>query len=592
MKRFLIGGLVVALLVCVTPVMAATYPDQTLSGGFQAGHFNDVWDLTAGDMTLSFTYDATGMQDDAGAHAWSELGVRSLSSGAVDFNPYWRFTYPTTTVNLLAGQHTDVGDVIVQRVGDLLYVTYRTVDGWAMTETHLAVASSSGGIPQTKKGNPIPGQFPYKAYHNPPVTEYTYVIDVTQWSPGTKLYIAAHGAVVHITEGCIDLASDQTTVVTQGNQADGITYPKPAEIVVGPWSGLTHTFGPSARWIWESTEAVDPINGDIVEFKKTFTIPGMYLLDGSGDFHITADNGYELSANGNFVGRAQLAADYRTAMKLKNNVVWWYDTYPPDPETINGAPPYGWATVEQWDLSGLLKTGTNSLAITGVNEYMNSDEYPFQVGTTGSNPAGLIYEGRVCYKVVDQEETAWAAGTRFPGAANWATYFTYTNTAVKEAGSGVWLATDYDWTANTFDPDPVGFPTMDLDDKLILQRQGGQGEGAYDLPSVPPVPGNNHRFWWDRDGVDPWQNPATANTGGIYQIIIKLHATDATTGTAYMNIRGLDQGFETDGNWNTIELTPAGMTFAGDMKHLQVFYGIYGYGATHTAKFQNIQVTQ
>ena len=159
-------------------------------------------------------------------------------------------------------------------------------------------------------------------------------------------------------------------------------------------------------------------------------------------------------------------------------------------------------------------------------------------------------------------------------------------------GKGVWLATDYDWTVNTFAPDPPGSPTLDLDDKLILQKQGGQGEGAYNLPSTPPFPGNNHRFWWDRDGVDPWQNPETANTGGTYPIVITLHATSATAGEAYMKIRGLDQGFEVDGNWNTIELTPAGMTFTGDMAHLQVFYGLYGYGATHSVQFLGITVTQ
>ena len=158
-------------------------------------------------------------------------------------------------------------------------------------------------------------------------------------------------------------------------------------------------------------------------------------------------------------------------------------------------------------------------------------------------------------------------------------------------GAGVWLATDYDWTANTFDPDPPGSPTLDLDDKLILQKGGGMGESDYNLPSTPPNPGANHRVWWDRDGVDPWQNPATANTGGIYQIVISLHATSDTTGEAFTNIRGLDQGFETDGNWNTIELTPAGMTFTGDMKHMQVFYGLYGYGATHTVVFEDITVS-
>ncbi len=57
---------------------------------------------------------------------------------------------------------------------------------------------------------------------------------------------------------------------------------------------------------------------------------------------------------------------------------------------------------------------------------------------------------------------------------------------------GVWLATDYEWSANTFDPDVT--PKLDLDDKLILQKVSGNGEGAYNLPSIPPASGNNHRY--------------------------------------------------------------------------------------------------
>ena len=395
MKKLLFLELMVVLVLGAMPALASgpvNYGDIDLSGGFQAGHFDDVWDLTAGDIVISFTYDGNGLVDDFGgnAHAWAELGVRSLGSMSVDFNPYWRYTYWTKTVDLIAGQNYDVGDVVVWGDGQTLYVKYViSVEGCLLAETHLAIADSLDKIPQTKKGNPIPGQFPYKEAHDPPVTDCTYTIDATQWSPDKKLYIAAH------------------------------------TIVVCP-------------------------------------------------------------------------------------------------------------------------------------------------------------EG---------EETAWATtyNKEFEGT-NWATYFTYK--PLREEGSGVWLATDYDWTANTFDPDPPGAPTLDLDDKLILQRVGGQGEGAYNLPSTPPNPWANHRIWWDRDGVDPWQNGETANTGGIYQVIISLHATSDTTGTAYMNIRGLDQGFETDGNWNTIELTPAGMTFTGDMKHLQVFYGLYGYGATHSISFKNITVTQ
>jgi len=165
-------------------------------------------------------------------------------------------------------------------------------------------------------------------------------------------------------------------------------------------------------------------------------------------------------------------------------------------------------------------------------------------------------------------------------------------------GAGVWLTTDYEWAANTFDPDPPGAPTLDLDDKLILQKGGGMGEGAYNLPSSPPNPWANHAVWFDRDGVDQWQaqmwgaiDGVTYNTCGTYDVVITLYATNDTTGEAYMTINGEPQGFYVPG-WHSgpADLMPAGMTFTGDMKHLRVFYGLYGYGATHTVVFEEITV--
>jgi hypothetical protein len=165
-------------------------------------------------------------------------------------------------------------------------------------------------------------------------------------------------------------------------------------------------------------------------------------------------------------------------------------------------------------------------------------------------------------------------------------------------GAGVWLATDYDWSANTFDPDPPNAPSLDIDDKLILQKGGGMGEGSYNLPSVPPNPWANHAVWFDRDGVDPWQaqmwgaiDGVTYNTGGMYEVVITLHATSGTTGEAYMTINGEPQGFY-DPGWHPgpADLMPAGMTFSGDMQHLQVFYGLYGYGETHSILFKDVTV--
>jgi len=172
-------------------------------------------------------------------------------------------------------------------------------------------------------------------------------------------------------------------------------------------------------------------------------------------------------------------------------------------------------------------------------------------------------------------------------------------------GKGIWVSTDYDWNVNTFDPNAddnnngiINDNEQDLDDKLILQKVGGHDESDYNLPAIPPNQWANHRLWFDRDGVDQWQaqNPlmvdgGTYNTEGIYKVRVVLHATTATIGTAYMYINDLSQGFETDGNWNTMELTPAGMTFIGNMKQMQVFYGLYGYGANHSMKFKNIHVT-
>lgn len=166
-------------------------------------------------------------------------------------------------------------------------------------------------------------------------------------------------------------------------------------------------------------------------------------------------------------------------------------------------------------------------------------------------------------------------------------------------GAGVWLATDYEWSANTFDPDPAGSPTLDLDDKLILQKGGGMDESYYDLPSTPPNPWANHAVWFDRDGVDQWQaqmwgaiDGVTYNTDGTYEVVITLHADSETSGTAYMTVNGEPQGFYVPG-WHSgpADLIPAGMTFTGDMTKMQVFYGIYGYGATHSVSFEDIEVS-
>ena len=121
------------------------------------------------------------------------IGSVPIPQATIDVHPY--------VTDLIAGggnanSAIDVGDLIVWNDLDYLYVMYVTTGDWEMTETHLHVADDLVDIPQTKKGNPIPGQFDYSEDHSPAVQEYTYMIPWDDdWPAGTILTIAAHASV-------------------------------------------------------------------------------------------------------------------------------------------------------------------------------------------------------------------------------------------------------------------------------------------------------------------------------------------------------------------------------------------------------------
>ncbi|MFC2161940.1 PKD domain-containing protein [Acidobacteriota bacterium] len=160
--------------------------------------------------------------------------------------------------------------------------------------------------------------------------------------------------------------------------------------------------------------------------------------------------------------------------------------------------------------------------------------------------------------------------------------------------------------------DPTKYPspndTQDLDDKHALQASGGRGEGDYDVLDVDwntVLPqfgsGDNFGVWFDCDGVDQWQadhwgnlgpggvgsgDTLRYNTGGIYNIVITYHAIDVDgdgdagndgLGVMFATVNGYPQGFyiSTD-SWNGPPTNyPAGLSFKGDMKHMQVFAGLW-----------------
>jgi hypothetical protein len=112
--------------------------------------------------------------------------------------------------NLIAGGGNEasamvVGQVIVNNCEEAVCVEYvlnddAINDGWLITETHVEVADSVNGIPQTKKNNPIPGHFEDVQYFELGVQDYRYCVSFDEIGesdvlPGSEIYVAAHAVV-------------------------------------------------------------------------------------------------------------------------------------------------------------------------------------------------------------------------------------------------------------------------------------------------------------------------------------------------------------------------------------------------------------
>ena len=133
----------------------------------------------------------------------SALGIYGVNGMASE--------YCTT---LFAGQDIDAGTVCVEIVdtGDTetLYITYNTTGGWELVETHLWLGTVLLDMPQTRKGNPKIGNFPYKSGDITGQTTYTFIVDLADFGGeeglcGHDLLAAAHAA--------LQLVDDSGTVI-------------------------------------------------------------------------------------------------------------------------------------------------------------------------------------------------------------------------------------------------------------------------------------------------------------------------------------------------------------------------------------------
>lgn len=101
---------------------------------------------------------------------------------------------------LLAGQTIEAGTVTGTVANNTLQVTFSATGGWELSEAHLWVGSSIIDLPQTKTGNPVPGQFPYKSGNISGATSYTFTLPLASLnfscpSADVIYYLAAHAAL-------------------------------------------------------------------------------------------------------------------------------------------------------------------------------------------------------------------------------------------------------------------------------------------------------------------------------------------------------------------------------------------------------------
>ncbi|MFX1512854.1 MAG: hypothetical protein ACFFCQ_09730 [Promethearchaeota archaeon] len=238
-------------------------------------------------------------------------------------------------VDLIAGEHIDVGDVNIWNDDELLYIKYATADSWCLKETHLQVATSLDSIPQ-KNGDPIPDQFDYKMTHEC-VTEYTYELSLT-WEVNAEILIAAHAVVGKAGEG------EGKWIFAQGEL-----------IIVTLWAGQNMDSGAVTVAIVDENLVVSFSTKDGWELRETHlyvakvppttAAPGQFPYKHNPAASVTSDQyvlsllGFDLECNDVLYIAAHASLQKLIGQDDQNNPIYQTEAGWGEGEQING----GWA---------------------------------------------------------------------------------------------------------------------------------------------------------------------------------------------------------------------------------------------------------
>jgi len=313
------------------------------------------------------------------------IGVTGVASANSDTTG---FATTAAAYDLLAGQDQLAGQVFVWDVDGDAYVQYVANHGWCMTEVHVEVAATEADIPQTDKGNPIPGLFSQSEGFVECAALAGHYVFPDAFANGPDVVVAAHAAM-------------RTTMV------EGPSW---ATMVVSSSQGLLKNGSPVAAGRSDADNAL------VADYQGGSSPTTFYSLGFGGEVTV----GFPCDVmNGT-------GDDIRIYEATNGN-------YPTEQAEV-------WASMNgtDWELLGTADNGTpvpgkpqqrmSSFDLAGLEyaKYVKvvdvSDVSLFEATADAFDVDGIqaLQDCKVYY------ESAWADGSRFVERGNWATYAEYT----------------------------------------------------------------------------------------------------------------------------------------------------------------------
>ncbi|WP_141733932.1 hypothetical protein [Oligoflexus tunisiensis] len=175
------------------------------------------------------------------------------------------FQSPQACVDLLGAKTIVAGKVCTAVENDTLKVVYSTLNGWTLEDMHFWVGTDLLKLPATKKGNPIPGQFPYKQAAPSGATSSEFIVPLASLGidPASCSDTVLH-AVAH---------ADIYKKLAKGSQREGAYGAGPRILDKGNWAtsfDINITCANDPRATLANLEA----SGKIPKLERSETIAG------------------------------------------------------------------------------------------------------------------------------------------------------------------------------------------------------------------------------------------------------------------------------------------------------------------------------